>query len=129
MFPLTHQHLYDDLASLSTADWRRFSQTLAVLTSQLQKGDLDSADNQALPVPKPSHPSIPDSDFKDFVSDAFTAMACICHKQPGREIRFRLGTYKKPKGSGAVSHVTVLARDRAVEDWTEMRLHTMSEYE
>jgi hypothetical protein len=124
MFPLIHQHLYDDLASLSTTAWRDFSQTLAVLTSQLQKGGLDSGDDQALPAPKSSDSSRPDWDFKDFVSDAFTAMACICHKQPGREIRFRLGTYKKPNGSGAVSHVTVLARDRPVEEWTEMRLHT-----
>jgi hypothetical protein len=128
---LTRQLLYDDLASLSTIDWRTSSHTLTALTNRFQTGALDSTCDQVLPKPTPDHPLLVDWDFKELVTDALAAIVCICQGEPGPDVRFRLGTYKKSKGSGCIGHVTVLANDRRAhaESWIEMRLHAAVEFE
>jgi hypothetical protein len=121
------------LASLSTPAWRNFSQSLAVLTSRLQHGALDPCHDHVQAPPKTAFtgPPMPDSDFKALVTDSLAAMACTlgCRLRPAREVRFRLGTFKKSRGPDSTSHVTILARDGQAETWSEMRLHATLESE
>jgi hypothetical protein len=128
---LGYQLLYEDLASLPTSAWRTFSQSLALLTSRLQHGALDLCHDQVPPKTAPTGPLMPDSDFKDLITDSLAAMACTlgCRLRPAREVRFRLGTYKSSRGPDSTSHVTILARDGQAETWSEVRLHAALEYE
>jgi len=119
-----HQHLYDELISFSAPAWRDLSQRLNDLATQLENGIADPVADKPAPDATPRPSSRPDWEFKDFVTDAWAAAACICPTEQNRDIRFRLGTYKKEQGRGEASHVTILIGGaRPPADWTEIRLH------
>jgi hypothetical protein len=111
-----------ELESRSTLEWSRFSKRLSELTNRLQDGGLYVSDDDQIPSQSATSDqlSMPNWDFKDFISEALVAMACHCRGKAAREMGLRLGTYQ----SKPPSHLTILARDRTVDTWTEMRLHS-----
>lgn len=111
--------------SKGNEDWKNFSQSLAILTDQLQcvghdvKGEKPEQDRATIlrrPLPQ----------VAEFIGHTFSAMACNCSLHSVRELSLRLCTYKGPDSAAFPEIVTVLAKESrgSPRKWAEIQVHS-----
>lgn len=107
--------------SRSSRDWAIFSEDLATLTDQIQHGGNDSMPRIWHRDQMNAHPQLA-RDSSEFLSETFEAMTCVCGTKSMREMRVRLGAYKRPESDG-VENVTILTKESVATTWAELRFH------
>lgn len=109
------------LKSLSSQDWAILSEDLGILIDQIQH-EANNLTPRILRRDQTNPPPHLTRDSSELLSETFEAMTCVCETKSTREMRVRLGAYKKPESSGA-EDVTILTKESVATTWAEIRLH------
>ncbi|RMJ18506.1 hypothetical protein CDV36_001784 [Fusarium kuroshium] len=114
------EDLFDPSTLGNPAAWNRLQRNLKSFTDQLQShGDnVDETEELGFSTTEP------DEEVCNFVNRVLDAVHCNCHAKSQREIRLRIGTYKKGKSKPRPESLSVLlAREKPLLRWHELHIH------
>jgi hypothetical protein len=109
-------------------DWKRFSQSLATFTDQLQRVGQDVKDEK-LEQDRAAILRRPLPEVGEFIGRALAVMTCSCNLHSTRELSLRLCTYKGFSATVLPGNVTVLSKElgRPPKQWAEIQVHASHE--
>ncbi|KAH7022272.1 hypothetical protein EDB80DRAFT_4793 [Ilyonectria destructans] len=113
--------LFDSSNLESLAAWNKLQRNLESLTDELQSyGDnVDETEEPNMPTTSQE----PEEEVCNFVNRVFNAVLCRCHTKSERDLRLRIGTYKKGKSKPISESLCVLlAQDKSLL-WHELLIH------
>lgn len=112
-----------DSSTLENLDaWNELQRKLKSLTDELllYGYNVDETEEPKLPTISQQ----PDEEVCNFVNRVLDAVLCNRHAKSERELRLRIGTYKKGKSKPRPEFLCVLlAKDKPLLEWHELLIH------